>query len=148
MPNISDLVKKANYDAKISEMGNKYFTTSDYDKFTSNTLDAKITQKKLVNESDLNEKIKTLATKEEIKTLATKGELKAEQDKIVKLQKYDLSIFIFIDGAQLYLIFHHFKKLLQLFMVPHTQSQNGNLRDCQMKNLHLLIQHIKVFLQN
>ena len=33
--------------------------------------DAKITQKKLVNEYDLNGKIKTLATKEEIKILVT-----------------------------------------------------------------------------
>ena len=96
-------VKKADYDAKISETEKEYFTTSDYNKFTSNTLDAKITQKKLINEYDLNEKlkslatkeeIKTLATKEEIKTLATKAELKVEQDKIVKLQTYDLSLFI------------------------------------------------------
>ena len=52
--------------------GKKYFTTSDYNNFTSNTLSAKIIQKLLVIESDLNEKIKTLATKEEIRTLATK----------------------------------------------------------------------------
>ena len=58
----------------------------DYNKFVSNTLDAKITQTELINESDLNKKIKTLAAKEEIKTLATKAELKAEQDKIVKFQ--------------------------------------------------------------
>ena len=110
IPNVSDLVKKADYDAGISEMENKYFTTSDYTKFTSNTLDVKITQKNLVYECDLNEKIKSLATKEEIKTLATKGELKAEQGKIVKLLRYDLSLFIGQgyfnnDGAQLYLIF-------------------------------------------
>ena len=37
-------------------MENKYFTTSGYKKFTSNILDAKITQEKLVNEYDLNEK--------------------------------------------------------------------------------------------
>ena len=42
----------------------------------------------------MNEKIKTLPTKDEIKRLATKAELKAEQDKIVKLQTYDLSVFI------------------------------------------------------
>ena len=34
MPNVSDLVNKPDYDAKISEMENKYFTTSDYNKFT------------------------------------------------------------------------------------------------------------------
>ena len=54
--------------------------------------------------------MKTLKTKEEIKPLATKAELKAEQDKIVKLQTYDSSLFIgqsyfSNDGAQLYLIF-------------------------------------------
>ena len=44
-----------------------------------------IKRKKVVNESDLIEKLKTLATKEEIRTLATKAELKAQQDKIVEL---------------------------------------------------------------
>ena len=59
-------MKKADYDANISGIENKYFTISDYNNFTSNALDAKITQKKLVNESDLNGKIK-----EEIKTKVT-----------------------------------------------------------------------------
>ena len=36
----------------MSEEDDKYFTTSDYNKFMSNILDAKITQEKLVNESD------------------------------------------------------------------------------------------------
>ena len=50
-----------------------------------------------------------MTTKEEMKTLATKAELKVEQDKRVKLQTYDLSLFIgqscFLnDGAKLYLI--------------------------------------------
>ena len=59
IPNVSNLVKNKDYDAKISAMENKYFTTFGYDKFTSNTLDAKITQKKVSYEDDLNEKIKT-----------------------------------------------------------------------------------------
>ena len=59
----------------------------------------------MVNESNLNDKIK-----EKIKTLATKAELKTEQDKIVKLQIYDSSLFISKsyfnnDTALLYLIF-------------------------------------------
>ena len=45
IPNVCDLVKKADYDAKISEMEKKYFTTSHYGKFMSNTFDAKMTQK-------------------------------------------------------------------------------------------------------
>ena len=79
IPNFSDTVKKAGYDAKISEMREKYCITSDYNKFTSNTLDAKITHKSDLH--DLHEKIKTLATKEETKTLVTKAELKKSKIK-------------------------------------------------------------------
>ena len=54
--------------------------------------------------------MKTLATKKEIKILATKAKIKAEQDKMVKGQRYDLSLFIGqcyfnYDGVQHYLIF-------------------------------------------
>ena len=77
------MVKTADYDAEISYIKNKYFTTYNYNKFTNNIIDEKITAKKLFNESDLNEKIKTLATQEEIKKLATKAEIKAEQDQLV-----------------------------------------------------------------
>ena len=40
-------------------------------------LDAKITAKKLVNESGLNEKIKMLATKEKHKINSNKGRIKS-----------------------------------------------------------------------
>ena len=51
-----------------------------------------------------------LGRKEEIKALPTKAELKAEEDKIVKLQSYDISIFtgqsyFNNDGAKLYFVF-------------------------------------------
>ena len=35
IPNVSDSVKKTDYDAKIAEMEKKNFTTSDYNKFMS-----------------------------------------------------------------------------------------------------------------
>ena len=73
-------MKKANYDAEIKDIKNKFFTIFDYNKFTNNILHAKITAKKLLNESGLNKTIKTLATKEEIKKIATKAELKAAQN--------------------------------------------------------------------
>ena len=68
----------------------------------------------------MNEEIKTPATKEETKKLVTKAEFKSEQDKIVKLQTHDLSLFIYQsyfvnDGSQLYLILeslYHFLKRL------------------------------------
>ena len=42
IPDVNDLVNKKDDDAKISGIEGKYFTTSDYNKFTSNILDAKI----------------------------------------------------------------------------------------------------------
>ena len=66
-PKVSDLVKRANYDAEIKDVKDKYFRTSDYNNITINILDSKITTKRLVDKSGLNKKIKTLATKQEIK---------------------------------------------------------------------------------
>ena len=37
-PDFIDIVKKTDYDAKISEMEQKYFFTSDYNKFTDNII--------------------------------------------------------------------------------------------------------------
>ena len=42
----------------------------------------------------MNERIKTLATIAKIKKSAMKAELKAEEDKIIKIQTFDLSLFI------------------------------------------------------
>ena len=57
----------------------------------------KIKEKKLINESDISGFINKSDSK--IKKLATKAELKAEQDKIVKLETYELSHFL---GKNLY----------------------------------------------
>ena len=77
IPNASGLVKKTVYEAKISEIDRKYFTTSGYHKFMGNILHAKVKQNELVDKADLNAKLVTLATK---------VELKAVQDKIMKLE--------------------------------------------------------------
>ena len=58
IPNVSDLVEKADIDAEIKDIKGKYLTKSDYNQFTNNILDQKITAIMLVNESGLNEKIK------------------------------------------------------------------------------------------
>ena len=87
----------------------------------------------LVNESDLDKKIKTLATKKEIKTLAIKTELKAEQDKIVKLQIYDLHPFIGQgyfnnNGSHLYFIFQSSYKTITTFSgLPFAISERESL---------------------
>ena len=46
---VINLIKKADYDAEIKNIKDKYFTAPDYKKFTNNILDAKITTKKLVS---------------------------------------------------------------------------------------------------
>ena len=70
MSNVTNLIKKTDYDAKISD------TTADYNNCTSQPLDVKIKQKELVdksvisgfiNNSDLDKKVATLATKAELK---------------------------------------------------------------------------------
>ena len=45
IPNVSSLIKKSDYDAEVKDIKNKYFTTSDYTKFTNNVFNAKITEK-------------------------------------------------------------------------------------------------------
>ena len=55
----------------------KYFTTSDYKKFTKNTLDTKIKTKKLVNEADLNEEDKNISNKRRNKIISSKRRIKS-----------------------------------------------------------------------
>ena len=89
---------------------------------------------------NLNEKINS----NKIKHVLVENELK-------KLQTFELSLvgqsYFNNDGVQLYLIFQPIPKIVTTFLVFQTQSHNGNLRDCQMKKLCLLIQQVKVFLQ-
>ena len=45
--NVREFVKKSDDDVEVKDTKNKYFTASDYNKFTNNILDAKITAKKV-----------------------------------------------------------------------------------------------------
>ena len=54
IPFVSNLVNKTDYGAKISNIESKYFTATDYNKFNSQTLDAKIKQKELVDKSTIS----------------------------------------------------------------------------------------------
>ena len=56
---VSDGGKKANYDTKILEIQRKYSTTSNYNEFTSDTLDARMKQKELGNKSVISNLEKT-----------------------------------------------------------------------------------------
>ena len=49
IPNVNDLVQKADCNEETKDIKDKYFTRPDCNKFTNNILDAKIATKKLMN---------------------------------------------------------------------------------------------------
>ena len=110
IPDVSNLVKKADYGAETLHIKCKYFTTANYNKFTNEKLGLKIKQKKLVSKSDIAGFISNADLDNKIATLAIKAELKAEQDKIKTLQAFDSSYFrgknhFEDDSTQNYLVF-------------------------------------------
>ena len=58
--NVSDLVKKTDDDVEISDIETIYFTTSDYNEFTSEILHAKTKQKGLDDKSNISNLVKNL----------------------------------------------------------------------------------------
>ena len=96
LPDVSIFVKKTDYNANISNIEKKYFTTFYYNKFkfTSKILDAKKKEKELVDKSNISNLVKN----SDLNT--------AEQDKIAKMHTYDLSCFlgknVFGDGNSKY----------------------------------------------
>ena len=72
--NVSDLVKKTKYDAKVSEIYIKYFNRSDYDNFTTDILNTKIKKKELVDESDISRFKYKFDLEKKIRTLGAKAD--------------------------------------------------------------------------
>ena len=83
------LVKKTDYDAKISDIESEYISTADYNKFTKRTVANSIKSKNLFDKSAISGFINNTDLDKNVATLARKSELKAEQDKIIKLQAFD-----------------------------------------------------------
>ena len=54
IPDVSGLVRKTDYDAKIKDIEGTYFSTVDYNRFASEIFDAKIKQKELDYKSDVS----------------------------------------------------------------------------------------------
>ena len=67
-------MKKTDYNAKILEIEEKYVTTSDYNKFTS---DAKVKQKELVNDFDISNLIKRFDLKHATCNVSNKSRIKS-----------------------------------------------------------------------
>ena len=103
-------MKKTDYNAKILDIEYRYFTTADYNKFTSQTLDAKIKQEELFDKSAIAGFTNNADLNKKVETLARKAELKAEQNKITKWQAFNSSYFrgkshFEDDGTQNYMLF-------------------------------------------
>ena len=106
MPYVGNLVKKTNYNAKITEIESTYITTADYNKFTNEFVDNSIKSKKLVIKTDFDAKLQDVSkriTSNKSKHLLAENELK-------KSQKIDSSYFrnrnrFEEDGVQNYLVF-------------------------------------------
>ena len=94
MPDVSGLVKKTDYNAKISRTEKKYFTTSNYNKFTKEILNVQIKEKSLVDKSDISNLVQNSNLNAKLAALLTKAESKPEQDTIVKLRVSDSSSFL------------------------------------------------------
>ena len=60
IPDANGLVKKTDSNPKISDIEKNFFITSDYDKFMSKTLDAKIREKRLLNKFNISNLAKIL----------------------------------------------------------------------------------------
>ena len=93
IPNVNGLVRKTDDDVKISDIETKYLTTSDYNKYKCEILNAKIKEKKLVDKFDISGFTDNSDLDKKEAALATKAELKPEEDKKVKLQAFDSSYF-------------------------------------------------------
>ena len=110
IPDVSNLVKKTDYYAKILDNESKYFITSECNKFTNEIIDNEIKQKELVTKSYISGFIDNSDLNRKTATLASKAELKAEKDKKVKRQAFYSSYFrgnsyFEDDGTQNYLVF-------------------------------------------
>ena len=76
LSDLSGLVRKTDYETKTSEIEGKYFTISDYNKFTSVMPGVKIKRKKFVNKSNISNLVKNSDLNTKLTTLATRAELK------------------------------------------------------------------------
>ena len=77
IPEVSCLVKKANYNNEISEIEAKYFTTSNDRKFRSEILETKIKETRLVDKPSISNLLKKLYLNKKFTTLATRSKIKS-----------------------------------------------------------------------
>ena len=78
-PDVSNLAKK-NYDAKMTDIENKYITTADNNKFTKDIVANNMKSKNLVDKFAIGGFISNDGLDKKVAILVTKAELKVEQN--------------------------------------------------------------------
>ena len=137
VPSVSNLVKKTDYNTKITEIGkkltdhnhNEYITTLEFNKL-------KLAQAELVTKTDFNNKLTSFNRKivsNKTKNLLTENELK-------KIKKFDLIYFMGKsyfdeDGSQNYLVF---QLILKYYMLNSTQIRKWILKRLSNESLEVV----------
>ena len=140
--NVSNLLKKTDYNTKINETEkkisdhdhDKYITTPEFNKLTVENFAARLAQANLASKSDIANFVKKTDFDDKLKNLnkkvtSNKTKHLLVENEFKKLQTFDSSLFIGQsyfnnDGAQLYLIFHPIYKSITTFSgLPDTISE-------------------------
>ena len=159
---ISSLVKTTtDYNIKITETENKltdhdhdkYITPPEFNKVTAENFAARLKQANLVAKAYFDDKLKSINRK----TSSNKTKHLVVKNKLKKLKRFDLIYFrgksrFEEDGTQNYLVFqpmyrYNYNVILMIMLVIIIFIF-GNLKDCLMKILQLLIQLILNSIQN
>ena len=133
-------LKKTDYNTKINEIKNKindhdhgkYITIQEFISLKSQHIAARLKQANLANKNDISDFINSFDLDKKVEKLATKTELKAEQDKIEKLQTYEVfvSYWWITKFLNISTNFQHFHNA----SLSQRHSQNGNLGVVERKN--------------
>ena len=121
IPNVSNLIKKTDYNTKITEIENKvnnhnydkYIDTQEFNKLATDTFNARLAQANLITKTDFDPKLSNL--NKEITSNKTKHLLL--ENELNQLKTFDSSYFfgksLFEeDGTQNYLVFQPLNQIL------------------------------------
>ena len=129
IPNINNLVKKTDYDAKITEIEKKltdhncdiYITTAGFNNLTASVFNARLAQANLVTKTDFDSKLLSLNKK-----------FTSNENELKRLKTFDSSYFrgkshFEEDGTQNYLVFQpinrYFKEIANVKYISSRKSK-------------------------
>ena len=152
IPDVSSLVKKADYNTKITDVENKlnnhnhdkYIDTQEFNKLAADVFNARLAQANLITKTDFDAKLLSLnrkITQNKTKHLLVENELK-------NLKTFDSSFFICKsyfeeDGTPNYLVFQPLNKHFKVGGVDFNYVLSSKSKDNLLKVLNHL-QHLKI----